>query len=149
MSGVRAPSRKTAVDASQSGLRLGGSRRIHIFTASNDGMFVVHAPVLVTEQGHVLFHVARRNRIADKLADRPVLISISGREAYQSANWYVSENQVPTWHYEAVEIEGEAKPLSEEGLVDLLDRLERQHDVRHLARLSLPDQLHLRGVREE
>ena len=56
---------------------------------------------------------------------------ISGREAYQSANWYVSENQVPTWHYEAVEIEGEAKPLSEEGLVDLLDRLSERFETEH------------------
>ena len=43
-----------------------------------------------------------------------MLISVAGREAYQSANWYVSENQVPTWHYEAVEIEGVARPLAQE-----------------------------------
>ena len=71
----------------------------HIFTASDEGMFVVHAPVLVAGEGHVLFHVARRNRIAEQLSNRRVLISVTGREAYQSANWYVSENQVPTWHY--------------------------------------------------
>ena len=95
----------------------------HIFTAASEGMFVVHAPVLVTERGSLLFHVARRNRIADHLPDRPVLISVSGREAYQSANWYVSDNQVPTWHYETVEIEGVSRPLSADELVDLLDRL--------------------------
>ena len=95
----------------------------HIFTAANEGMFVVHAPVLVTEHESLLFHVARRNRIADHLPNRPVLISVAGREAYQSANWYVSDNQVPTWHYEAVEIEGVARSLSVEELVDLLDRL--------------------------
>src|SRR5687767_7763525 len=86
-------------------------------------MFVVHAPVLVTGEGHVLFHVARRNRIAEQLPSRRVLISVSGREAYQSANWYVSDNQVPTWHYEAVEIEGVARPLSLDELVNLLDSL--------------------------
>jgi transcriptional regulator len=95
----------------------------HIFTAAEEKLFVVHAPVLVTDRGSLLFHVARRNRIAEHLPDRPVLISVSGREAYQSANWYVSDNQVPTWHYEAVEIEGIARPLSVDGLVDLLDRL--------------------------
>jgi len=77
----------------------------------------------VTERGNLLFHVAKRNRIAEHLANRRVLISIAGREAYHSANWYVSDNQVPTWHYEAVEIEGEARPLSEDELVDQLDRL--------------------------
>ena len=95
----------------------------HIFASEGEGLFVVHVPVLLTEQGSLLFHVARRNRIAEHLPNRRVLISIAGREAYQSANWYVSDNQVPTWHYEAVEIEGEARPLSDDELVDLLDRL--------------------------
>jgi transcriptional regulator len=95
----------------------------HIFTSAGEGLFVVHAPVLVTERGSLLFHVARRNRIAEHLPNRRVLVSIAGREAYQSANWYVSANQVPTWHYEAVEIEGEARPLSDDELVDQLDRL--------------------------
>jgi transcriptional regulator len=102
----------------------------HIFAASDAGLFVVHAPVLVTERGKVRFHVARRNRIADHLDRRPLLISISGREAYQSANWYVSEDQVPTWHYEAVEIEGVARQLSGEELVELLDGLSERHEVR-------------------
>jgi transcriptional regulator len=95
----------------------------HIFTGSDAGLFVVHAPVLVTSSGRVQFHVSRRNRIAGHLASRRVLISVSGREAYQSANWYVSENQVPTWHYEAVEVEGVARQLSQEELTELLDRL--------------------------
>jgi transcriptional regulator len=103
----------------------------HIFTASDDGMFVVHAPVLVTASGRIRFHVSHRNRIADQLRDGRVLVSVSGREAYQSANWYVSENQVPTWHYEAVEIEGVARPLPQVELVDLLDRLSERFEGIH------------------
>lgn len=102
----------------------------HIFTASDAGLFVVHAPVLVRE-GKVRFHVAKRNRITDQLAGREVLISVSGREAYQSANWYVSDNQVPTWHYETVEIEGPARTLSHDELVELLDGLSEVHEARH------------------
>jgi transcriptional regulator len=102
----------------------------HIFTASEAGQFVVHAPVIVRD-GRIWFHVARRNRIADQLDGRPVLISISGREAYQSANWYVSENQVPTWHYETVEIEGPARRLSDAELVELLDLLSETMEARH------------------
>lgn len=103
----------------------------HIFTAPGSGLFVVHAPILVTDGGKVWFHVARRNRISEHLSGRPLLISIAGRDGYQSANWYVSENQVPTWHYETVEIEGTARTLSDEELVALLDglsdRFERIH----------------------
>jgi transcriptional regulator len=102
----------------------------HVFTASDQGLFVVHVPVAVN-QGRVLFHVAKRNRIAEQIAGRRILISVSGRESYQSANWYVSDNQVPTWHYEAVEVEGSARPLTDEELVSLLDRLSETFEGRH------------------
>jgi len=101
----------------------------HIFTASDAGLFVVHAPVLVKD-GRVRFHVSKRNRIADHVAGERMLISVSGREAYQSANWYVSEDQVPTWHYEAVEIEGPARTLTQDELVELLDGLSDVHERR-------------------
>jgi transcriptional regulator len=102
----------------------------HIFTASDAGLFVVHAPVLVTEAGRIWFHVAKRNRITEHLDGGSLLISISGREGYQSANWYVSDNQVPTWHYEAVEIEGVARKLSQDELATLLDGLSERHEGR-------------------
>lgn len=106
----------------------------HIFTASADGQFVVHAPVLVTGAGKVRFHVARRNRIVPYLPGGLLMISIAGRDAYHSANWYASENQVPTWHYETVEIEGVARQLSEEDLVELLDALSHRFE-----RVASPD----------
>lgn len=94
----------------------------HIFTATGAGQFVVHAPVIVRE-GNVLFHVSRRNRIADKIDGRPILVSVLGRHAYHSANWYASNDQVSTWHYEAVEIEGLARRVSDDELVALIDQL--------------------------
>ena len=102
----------------------------HIFTASDAGLIVVHAPVLVVDS-KIWFHVSRRNRIADHLAERPVLISIVARHGYHSANWYASENQVSTWHYEAVEIEGDARTLSADELVELLDALSDTMEVRY------------------
>lgn len=122
------PNKTFSWDDREAALRFVGDRAFaHIFTASDAGLFVVHAPVLVTPTGRVQFHVSRRNRIAAHLPGQ-VLISVSGREAYQSANWYVSENQVPTWHYEAVEVEGEARTLSSDELVDLLDRLSERFE---------------------
>jgi transcriptional regulator len=102
----------------------------HIFTASEAGLSVVHAPVIV-RGGRILFHVARRNRIAEVVGGQRVLISVSGREAYQSANWYASGDQVPTWHYEAVEIEGPARQLSDDELVELVDLLSDRMERRH------------------
>src|SRR5690349_921196 len=115
----------------ESALRFVGERAFaHIFTASAEGQFVVHAPVLITENGRVQFHVSKRNRIAPHLPGR-VLMSVSGRDSYQSANWYASEDQVPTWHYEVVEIEGEARKLAQDELVDLLDRLSDRFENEH------------------
>ena len=122
------PNKAFAWDDREAALQFVSERAFaHIFTASDAGLFVVHAPVLVTPTGRVQFHISRRNRMAEHLPGR-VLISVSGREAYQSANWYVTENQVPTWHYEAVEMEGEARALSSEELVDLLDRLSERFE---------------------
>jgi transcriptional regulator len=104
----------------------------HIFTATELGLFVVHAPVIVKD-GQIWFHVSKRNRIADQVSGNRVLISVSGREGYHSANWYASENQVSTWHYEAVEIEGDARTLSEEELVELLDQLSKTMEGRYSA----------------
>jgi len=102
----------------------------HIFSATDDGLFVVHAPLLVVD-GKVWFHIARRNRMVDQIDGRTILASISGREGYQSANWYASDDQVPTWHYEAVEIDGPARRLSDDELVELLDRLSEVMERRH------------------
>lgn len=95
----------------------------HIFSVGAEGAAVVHAPLLVRDQNTIQFHVARRNRIADQLAGARVLLSLADTDAYQSANWYVSDNQVPTWHYQAVEIEGVTRQLNERELVEHLDLL--------------------------
>jgi 23S rRNA pseudouridine955/2504/2580 synthase len=99
----------------------------HIFTASDEGMFVVHAPVLVAGEAACSFTSPPEPHRRTAL-EPPRAHQRSGREAYQSANWYVSENQVPTWHYEAVEIEGEARAAAGRRLVDLLDRLSERFE---------------------
>lgn len=105
----------------------------HVFSAGEAGLAVVHVPVLVTPTGKVQFHVSRRNRAAQQVARGQLLISIVGREAYQSANWYASPDQVPTWHYESVEIEGPARQLQDDELVQLLDSLSSVFEQRYSA----------------
>ena len=95
----------------------------HIFVAGTDSRAVLHAPILVTDEGTVQFHAFRNNRAAALLPSAKILASVTALDAYQSANWYVSSNQVPTWHYQAVEIEGTARALSESELTEHLDRL--------------------------
>jgi transcriptional regulator len=71
-----------------------------------------------------LFHVARGNPLA-KLADgtTPWLLAVNGPDAYVSADWYVSSDQVPTWLYQSVHLTGPVRALSDEELSAQVDAL--------------------------
>lgn len=71
-----------------------------------------------------LFHVARGNPLA-KFADgtTPWLLAASGPDAYVSADWYVSSDQVPTWLYQSVHLTGPVRVLSDAELAIQVDAL--------------------------
>ena len=73
---------------------------------------------------YAAFHVARNNPLL-KLADgkSPWLIAVTGADAYVSADWYVSPDQVPTWLYQAVHLTGTVRVLSDSELGPHLDAL--------------------------
>jgi transcriptional regulator len=70
------------------------------------------------------FHVARHNPLV-KLADGTSswLMAVTGADAYVSADWYVSPDQVPTWLYQAVHLTGTVRRLSDSELGPHLDAL--------------------------
>jgi transcriptional regulator len=71
-----------------------------------------------------LFHAARGNPLA-KLADGASswLLAVNGADAYVSADWYVSADQVPTWLYQSVHLAGPVKKLSDDELAAQVDTL--------------------------
>lgn len=71
-----------------------------------------------------LFHAARGNPLV-KLADGTSswLLAVNGADAYVSADWYVSADQVPTWLYQSVHLTGPVKPLSDDELAAQVDAL--------------------------
>jgi len=71
-----------------------------------------------------LFHLARGNPLI-QLADgkTPWLLAVSGPDAYVSADWYVSPDQVPTWLYQAVHLTGPVRKLSDDELAVQIDTL--------------------------
>jgi transcriptional regulator len=73
---------------------------------------------------HAAFHVARHNPLL-KLADGKSswLLAVNGADAYVSADWYVSPDQVPTWLYQAVHLTGTVRKLSDSELGPHLDAL--------------------------
>jgi transcriptional regulator len=70
------------------------------------------------------FHVARGNPLAN-LADGASswLLAANGADAYVSADWYLSPDQVPTWLYQAVHLTGTVRKFSEHELGPHLDAL--------------------------
>jgi transcriptional regulator len=94
----------------------------HIFGATPDGPRVAHAPVLVTPQGTLMFHLARGNALAKHLDGLTALASIGGPGHYVSPNWYEAPaNNVPTWNYQAVEVEGPVRAMDMDELEALLN----------------------------
>ena len=70
------------------------------------------------------FHVARGNPLLN-FADGTSswLLAVNGADAYVSADWYLSPDQVPTWLYQAVHLTGVVRKQSEHELGPHLDAL--------------------------
>jgi len=87
------------------------------------------APLVIAPDGSVRFHLSRANRLTPLLDGAQVLASVIGTHFYVSPDWYGTKDQVPTWNYRLVEIEGTARGLDEPELRDLLDRLSAVHEA--------------------
>ncbi|MBO9696520.1 MAG: FMN-binding negative transcriptional regulator [Sphingopyxis sp.] len=102
-----------------------------IFAGTPDGPRVAHAPVVLSDDRSSLqFHLARGNVLTRHLAGANALAVVQGPNAYVSASWYADADQVPTWNYIAVEMEGMARKLDDAELIAQLDTLSARHEAR-------------------
>lgn len=102
-----------------------------IFASTSDGPRVAHAPVVLSDDRATLqFHLARGNALTRHLDGASALAVVQGPDAYISANWYADADQVPTWNYVAIEMEGVAQRLDDAALIAQLDTLSAQHEAR-------------------
>jgi transcriptional regulator len=75
------------------------------------------------------FHLSRANPLTALFDGAHVLASVIGTHFYVSPDWYGTPDQVPTWNYRLVEIEGRARQLHEDELRDLLCKLSATHEA--------------------
>lgn len=95
-----------------------------VFATTPAGPRVAHAPLLVTPDGALRFHLANGNSLLPHIESVRVLALVEGPNAYVSANWYQDvRGAVPTWNYVAVEYEGPVRRLPRVDLIALLDAL--------------------------
>lgn len=114
--------------------------RLVTLVASVDGVPVAdHLPMLFDPargpHGTLTGHLARANPQALPEADgRPVLVVVTGPEAYVSPAWYPSKAEtgkvVPTWNYVAVHAWGRPRRFDDpERLLALVSALTDAHEV--------------------
>ncbi|WP_374283247.1 FMN-binding negative transcriptional regulator [Novosphingobium sp.] len=101
-----------------------------IFAQTPDGPRVAHTPLISTGDGAVQFHLSRGNAMAKYLDGMTVLAVINGPDGYVSPRWYADPQEVPTWNYVTLELEGRVRRLGSEALTALLEDLSTRHEDR-------------------
>lgn len=101
-----------------------------VFAQTPDGPAVAHVPVVWLDQDRIGFHLSRGNRLAPHIDGVQALFVANGPHGYVSPDWYGLEDQVPTWNYVAVELEGEVRALPDAALPALIDALSHDSEAR-------------------
>src|SRR3546814_12481048 len=90
--------------------------------------YVGPTPVVLSDDRTTLqFHLARGNALTRHLGGAIALAVVQGPDAYVSASWYAEADQVPTWNYVALAMEGVVRKLDDAELVAQLDTLSAAH----------------------
>lgn len=101
-----------------------------VFAQTPDGPRVAHVALLSTGDGAVQFHLSRGNALARHLAQSTGLIVINGPDGYVSPRWYSDPEQVPTWNYVALELEGPVRRMDADGTLALVSDLSDKFEAR-------------------
>ena len=102
-----------------------------IFAATPDGPRVAHVPFVFLDEDRIGFHLARGNGLTKHLASMEALFVVNGPDAYISPDWYeLDHNQVPTWNYLALEMQGQVAKLDQAGLIAQAEAVTAQQEAR-------------------
>ncbi|KQN35534.1 hypothetical protein ASG37_14390 [Sphingomonas sp. Leaf407] len=89
-----------------------------LFAVTPDGPRVAQVPVVIGDDGTLRFHLARTNALTPHLAGTRALFVAGGPHAYVSPTWYATgPDEVPTWNYVSVEVEGTIAPIDRAALI--------------------------------
>lgn len=101
-----------------------------LFVTIPDGPRVTHLPFIWHDDEHIRFHIARGNSMTRHIEGVLGLLVVNGPDAYISPDWYGLDNQVPTWNYIAVELEGMLRKLDDNELADQVNYLSNEQEKR-------------------
>ena len=101
-----------------------------LFLTTPDGPRVAHLPFVFLDDNRIGFHLARNNALTKYLDGAEGLFVINGPDGYISPDWYGIDDQVPTWNYVAVELQGPVVKMDEVALIAQADALSAMHETR-------------------
>ena len=101
-----------------------------LFLTTPDGPRVAHIPFIFLDDDRIGFHVARGNALAKHLNGADGLFVINGPDGYISPDWYGIVDQVPTWNYVALELQGPVAKMDEAALIAQADALSENREAR-------------------
>ena len=89
-----------------------------------DGLPLLSHIPFVIEGDRVLFHLLRSNPIVRLLkSGAKARLAVRGPHGYISPDWYGIQDQVPTWNYVAVQLDGPAQLLPQDEIGKVLEKL--------------------------
>jgi len=110
-----------------------------LISVGADGYPLASLLPIVWHADTVIAHLARANPHWQAIgADEPVLLVVTGPQAYISPSWYATKAEhgkvVPTWNYSVVQLAGRATVHDDAGWVrgavdELVERHERHRDA--------------------
>ncbi len=102
-----------------------------LFAATPDGPRVAQVPVVWLDDDTLGLHLARGNGLARHLDGATAVFALLGPDGYISPDWYgLGPDQVPTWNYLAVELEGVMRRMDRDAALAQIDQLGAEHEAR-------------------
>lgn len=101
-----------------------------LFAATPEGPRSAQVPVVI-DGDRLHLHLANGNGIARHLDGATALFVVSGPHGYISPDWYgLGPDEVPTWNYVSVELEGVVRKLDRDGMTAQIDALSALQEQR-------------------
>ncbi len=101
-----------------------------LFAQTPDGPRVAHVPFVFLDEDRIGLHLARGNALTKHLDGTEALFVVNGPDGYISPDWYGMDDQVPTWNYLALELQGPIRRMSNDELTAQVDALSAEQEQR-------------------
>ena len=101
-----------------------------LVTFHNGELLSNKVPLLFDKPNNCLYgHFGKSNpQLKHLLSSNEVLVIFSGPHAYISPQWYKSQNMVPTWNFQTLQLRGKPRLVNEEKLLTILEKLTAFHE---------------------